>query len=252
MHTTKSPLAGATVSVTFSAPHFQMPSDKQTIEFAVEDWWDRLGGESWKDTHNFATSVYGSRIVADPLSRVPVDDEVLYGHDKATGLGHLVHVSEVEGYEPEVHGPVEDVKAPVVEVTVTVDALVRGSIADKDEEGSTVVKITDGISVIVKAAADKDLFVRFVKEWADGEHGEFCQVTLDDLAGGVSYIHLGGWLGSQTVAFMFLALGVHHGAWGILSAETLGADRETAAALTGLGFIFNDGISEEFLALVTA
>lgn len=59
----------------------------------VEDWWDRVYGQSWMDADgNAAAMTYAIRT---GLSRpdIPTDNEVVYG--KVDSIGHLVHVSEL-------------------------------------------------------------------------------------------------------------------------------------------------------------
>lgn len=61
--------------------------------FKVEDWWDRVSGGSWMYAEgNRAALAYAMR---SGLARLPMDNEVLYGKDQF-GLGHLLHVSEVQ------------------------------------------------------------------------------------------------------------------------------------------------------------
>lgn len=61
--------------------------------FRVEDWWDRVYGEPWGTSRwNPAALKYAMRLVG---SGIPDDDEVVFGKD-ASGIGHLVHVSELE------------------------------------------------------------------------------------------------------------------------------------------------------------
>lgn len=83
IHSERHPLAGTTVEIT---------SGKHLGErFLLEDWWDRVGGKSWKFSEgNPACMIYAIRSVADQL---PADDEVVYG--KIGTLGHLIHVSEL-------------------------------------------------------------------------------------------------------------------------------------------------------------
>lgn len=58
----------------------------------IEDWWDRVYGESWMDSvGNPAAMLYGMRV---GMEQLPLDDEVVYG--KYEGLGLLIHVSELE------------------------------------------------------------------------------------------------------------------------------------------------------------
>lgn len=65
---------------------------KPGMSFHVDDYWDRLGGGSWMDARgNPACLKYAMR---SGFAGLPLDDEVIYG--KVNGLGHLVHVSEIE------------------------------------------------------------------------------------------------------------------------------------------------------------
>jgi len=94
-HTDKSPLAGQTIEVKFSAGHPQIPGSKDlTFQYIVEDWWDHMTGGSWMDAEgNPACLVYAIRTGFAPPPGIPFDDQVLYG--KIDGLGHLVHTSEI-------------------------------------------------------------------------------------------------------------------------------------------------------------
>lgn len=59
----------------------------------VEDWWDRIYGEFWAwSKNNRAAMVYAMRLIG---TNIPDNDEVVYG-TTSNGLGHLVHVSELE------------------------------------------------------------------------------------------------------------------------------------------------------------
>jgi len=90
LHAEPSPLAGTTIQVDMRQPSGK-PSE--SVEYRVEDWWDRLGQGSWMWAQgNPACLNYAIRTgLADEL--VPLDDEVLYG--KIGGFGHLIHVSEI-------------------------------------------------------------------------------------------------------------------------------------------------------------
>lgn len=92
MHKESSPLAGTTVRIKEGV---QDPSQQMVVggaEYEVEDYWDVLTGGSWGNaTGNPAALQYAIRAAVNML---PWDDEVLYG--KIGGLGHLVHVSEIE------------------------------------------------------------------------------------------------------------------------------------------------------------
>ncbi|QDK03014.1 hypothetical protein KNU71_gp103 [Streptomyces phage Braelyn] len=80
-HASAHPLAGKTV-VLSSGPYAGQ-------EFRVEDYWDRISGQSWTvSAGNPACMKYAIAQLDYP---VPMDDEVLYGK---TGLfGNLVHTS---------------------------------------------------------------------------------------------------------------------------------------------------------------
>jgi hypothetical protein len=63
------------------------------IEIRVEDYWDRIAGKSWMDAEDNPAAIrYGIRSGSTGL---PFDDEVVYGKVGCSGLGHLVHVSEL-------------------------------------------------------------------------------------------------------------------------------------------------------------
>ena len=81
-----------------SEPH---PQSGMTVEIAsgeyegqvyrVEDWWDRVAGESWMFANgNPACLKYAMR---SGLAHMPTDNEVVYG--KIDGRGEIIHVSEL-------------------------------------------------------------------------------------------------------------------------------------------------------------
>lgn len=86
IHKEKSSLADKTVRI--------ISGEHKGSEYRVEDWWDRLGQGSWMfGAGNPACLQYAIRS-SPPLDNLPMDNEVLYG--KIGGLGHLVHISEIE------------------------------------------------------------------------------------------------------------------------------------------------------------
>lgn len=88
-HSTPHPLAGQTVTVRADL-HGDGPG---AHAFRVEDWNDRVFGQSWTDLEGHPASlVYAMR---SALGGLPLDNEVVYG--KVGPFGHLVHVSEIEG-----------------------------------------------------------------------------------------------------------------------------------------------------------
>ncbi|RYJ05015.1 MAG: hypothetical protein EON52_13755 [Actinomycetales bacterium] len=82
-------LAGKAVAVTVR--HDRDGEATREVVFVVEDWWDRVYGDSWMNANgNPAAMLYGIR---GGFAGLPVDDEVVYGH--VAGAGQLVHVSEL-------------------------------------------------------------------------------------------------------------------------------------------------------------
>lgn len=81
---------GQTVKVATRAPISAMHGD--VIEIRVEDWWDRVAGQSWMFARgNPACLSYAIRAA---VAGLPTDDEVIYGKDEH-GLGHLIHDTEI-------------------------------------------------------------------------------------------------------------------------------------------------------------
>lgn len=92
-HRTAHPLAGRTVTVAPVGPLFTYEGT-DPIEFRIEDWNDRVFEQSWMDMQYHPASLgYATR---SALGRLPLDNEVVYGKCER-GLGHLVHVSEIQG-----------------------------------------------------------------------------------------------------------------------------------------------------------
>ncbi|MGB0911023.1 MAG: hypothetical protein ACPGYT_11730 [Nitrospirales bacterium] len=93
IHEAVSPLAGTTVLIKETSWHPHFP-DFGGAKFIVEDWWDRVGGQSWRTANgNPACMIYALR-GAQNSENIPKDDEVLYG--KIGSMGVLVHVNEIE------------------------------------------------------------------------------------------------------------------------------------------------------------
>lgn len=91
IHQAPHPLAGKVVRI--ARDLHTSPPIAAGSEYRIEDWVDRVAGKSWQDCDgNPAAMIYAMRTgTVDPQ---PTDDEVLYGHVR--GMGHLVHVSEIE------------------------------------------------------------------------------------------------------------------------------------------------------------
>lgn len=91
MHTKSSKFAGKTVKIKNNAIHPQV-ADFAGASYRVEEYWDKLTGNSWKMSgRNMACMIYAMRVRDNNL---PNDDEVVYG--KIGPFGHLVHVSEID------------------------------------------------------------------------------------------------------------------------------------------------------------
>jgi hypothetical protein len=91
-HDIAHPFAGLTVRIKNGVKDALQNQVVPGAQYQVEDYWDRLTGESWMTVRgNPAAIHYAMRSVDNFL---PIDDEVLYG--KIGHLGHLVHVSEIE------------------------------------------------------------------------------------------------------------------------------------------------------------
>lgn len=82
---------------------------------------------------------------------------------------------------------------------------------------------------------DKDELIAAVRG-AFGE-GEFATMSADDLAGGPSYITLGGWLGSQDLALMLIGAVELAGIAKAITPEALGMSGEMADSMAGSGFV---------------
>lgn len=82
----KSKFAGKTVRI--------ISGEYKGQEILIEDWWQNVYGKSWMVSDgNPACLQYAMR--TGLKDNVAADDEVLYG--KIGILGHLVHITELEG-----------------------------------------------------------------------------------------------------------------------------------------------------------
>lgn len=87
-HTQPHPLAGKVVHATIR----RIDGDA-TTQLRVEDWWDRISGRSWLTADgNPAAMQYAFRA---GFAGITLDDEVVYCHYLNTGIGQLVHDSEI-------------------------------------------------------------------------------------------------------------------------------------------------------------
>ena len=86
-----------------------------------------------------------------------------------------------------------------------------------------------------KAAAHKDELIKILNEYPNPER----------LAGGPSYIEVGGALGDQGAAFCLFALGKVLGLWSVITPESLGMTGEDAHRAAGNGYIMISGYGHE-------
>lgn len=82
-----------------------------------------------------------------------------------------------------------------------------------------------------KAKAWKDALVEILKTYPDPSR----------LAGGPSYIEVGGVIGDQGAAFQLFALGKVLGLWSIITPATLRIPEPQARQMAGMGFVMISG-----------
>lgn len=121
IHRESHPQAGEVVEVRLRQPiPVGVDAGAEAFEkFRIEDWWDVVTGTVWRDVsgalgasgvaRGYAFRV-GSSVKPSPnppdgerewwVHDIPADDEVVYGHNQANGIGHLIHVSEIVKARP--------------------------------------------------------------------------------------------------------------------------------------------------------
>lgn len=82
-----------------------------------------------------------------------------------------------------------------------------------------------------EAAAAKDALLTWCRSYPEP----------DRLAGGPSYIELGGILGSQDLALRVMALGKHLGLWDVITPATFHIDGPQADQMAGMGYVMISG-----------
>lgn len=93
MHSEPHPLAGQEIQTDLKAVHPQL-GDSMIHTAIVEDWWDRLTGNTWYQSYNQgnpAAMVYGIRTMF--AEDIPLGDDVLYV--KIGPFGHIIHDTEI-------------------------------------------------------------------------------------------------------------------------------------------------------------
>jgi hypothetical protein len=89
-HSTPHDLAGKTVTLAPASPNAEIHDG---VEFTVEDWYDRVTGQSWMFAEGNPTAIKYALRTGFGGGKVPVNDEVVYG--KIGNLGHIVHTTEL-------------------------------------------------------------------------------------------------------------------------------------------------------------
>jgi len=79
-------------------------------------------------------------------------------------------------------------------------------------------------------------------------HGEFTNLHQQDWEGGPSYITIGSWIGSQTLAMQLMALGQLHEIWQVVTPERLGFTGDAADRMAGNGLVLTAGFKEPEMA----
>ncbi len=93
IHNEPHPLSGATVRLKDHVKDGTQGLVVGDAKYRIEDWWDRVYGDSWKRAKGNPGAYHYAMRTATVDYSIPTDDEVVYG--KIDGLGHLVHVSEL-------------------------------------------------------------------------------------------------------------------------------------------------------------
>jgi hypothetical protein len=89
VHIEKHPLAGKEVKLKCLNDRIGLNGSR----FIIEDWQSNVFGKSWMFCDgNPAALQYAVRLV---MAGLPIDNNVVYGHSAETGLGHIIHVSEI-------------------------------------------------------------------------------------------------------------------------------------------------------------
>ena len=108
----------------------------------------------------------------------------------------------------------------------------------ESEAGPELEKVDVEFMVIgverAKAQAHKAELISILKTYPNPER----------LAGGPSYIEVGGEIGDQGAAFQLFALGKVLGLWDIITPATMGFDGDEARAMAGQGFVMMTGFRE--------
>jgi hypothetical protein len=145
-------------------------------------------------------------------------------------------------------------------VEVATQVYRKGEVITIAKEGDLTVVTVDAFPTKPELAKTVDVHfvtVGFTEEAAALSHREFYDVLLacregvfanmelSDWVGGPSYIAIGGWIGDQTLALAFMALGELHKLWHVITPATLHiTDHLEADRLAGAGYVMTSGLRE--------
>ena len=132
----------------------------------------------------------------------------------------------------------------------------KGSVIKEDNIGDIRITTIDAMPSLEEAGRELDLIdCHFVTIGVDKakaeEHKEVLKSILAEypdperLAGGPSYIEVGGVIGDQGAAFKLFALGSSLGLWRMITPKTMGFEGEEANHLAGMGFVMITGYNKE-------
>ena len=106
---------------------------------------------------------------------------------------------------------------------------------ESEAEGNHLEKVDCHFIVVgvdkAKADSYKDEFISILRTYPEPER----------LAGGPSYIEVGGIIGDQGASFQFFALGQVLGLWKVITPKLLGITGEEADRMAGMGFVMMSG-----------
>lgn len=121
-----------------------------------------------------------------------------------------------------------------------------GQCADKSDNPDPVGHTIDMVFFKVAKVGSPTL-EEFRKLTKDSKDGEFCEADpLDEQEH--NYMELGGWLGDQGLAMLYMALGVSLGAFKLLSPAMLGLSGQMAMQMAQAGMLSIQAIPVEVTA----
>ncbi len=128
----------------------------------------------------------------------------------------------------------------------------KGEIVSKDRSGVINVVTIDAMPHADEARADLEkvdcefLVIGVDRKKAEEHRSDLIEIMNDypepkRLAGGPSYIEVGGVIGDQGATFQLFALGKVLGLWNVITPTLLGFTEKEARQMAGQGFVFMSG-----------